>query len=61
MDEEGTPSAHFRGLLGLKIKGARTLGGLMHDVDAVAQLVGGGREGTYIDHALFGRVVQAVS
>lgn len=36
VDKEGTPSAHLAGLLGLEVKGARTLGGLVHDVHAIS-------------------------
>lgn len=61
VDEEGTPSAHLCGFLGLEVEGAGSLGGLVHDVDALGQLVSGGGERAHVDHALLGWVVEAVA
>lgn len=61
MDEKCTPSTHLIGSLWLQVESAGSLGGLVHDVYAISQFVGGGGEGTNVDHTLLGRVVVSFS
>ena len=61
VNEEGASAAHLCGFLGLEVEGAGSLGGLVHDVDALGQLVGGGGQRAHVDHALLRWVVEAIA
>jgi len=61
MNKKWIPSTHLIWFLGLKVKWARLLSCLMHDIDTIAQLISWSRQRSCIHNTLFCWIIESLS